>query len=118
LIACVTSYLIHIVADTGWYYSHVVNTLTPVESPSNLSNQRYFYLEVNDPGATLNLSTPVIQTTWQTVARGEYHRYTTRIEVTTYQESLGNGAASGPSSKTYRAVDAIPTFSRTGSQIR
>ncbi|HEY1349467.1 MAG TPA: RHS repeat-associated core domain-containing protein [Ktedonobacteraceae bacterium] len=93
-------------AESGLVLSHTVSTFNSSGLAEQLVEIKRYFWEVYDPARTLNLLTPVIQSTWQTVSAGTTS--VTGIEVTTYRDEWGSGAGQWASYKTYRALQADP----------
>lgn len=102
----VTSYLHTYSDETGLVLNHVTNNVNASGVAEQLIESRRYFWEVYDPERSLNLFTPVIQTTWQTITQGS--TTITGIEATTYQDDWGYGTGQWATYKTYRALNDNP----------
>lgn len=102
----VTRYLHTYADETGLALEHTVANVNSAGVAEQLVETRRYFWEVYDPARALNLLTPIIETTWQTVSGGTTS--VTGIEVTTYRDDWGHGVGQWASYKTYRALQADP----------
>lgn len=95
-------------ADTGLLTRVTTDNFNSAGETEQYTREFKYWWEVYDPDRTLNLLTPIVETTYKTINVPQDRETVTGIYVTTWKDDWGHGQGKWAPFKFYRALDGSP----------